>query len=328
VVSVKFRSNPLLVSVILYIIMVGYSGEVAADIQVPPVLNNRSYDMGYHIGYITGYQTGKADTLSNVTSNTTQLLNEVLPMRNKTANNTSLGATINAFFNTSGDILFSFIRIIFGVLILVLLFMLARWFKRDDYEILVLPFEIIKSGDKYNGNAIANLLIAELQRITQINGTKYEGIENEKLSIPPQILSGETASIPQLGTISTGSASISIGEMMITIKQLFRGGNRGKSVKIITGCLEDCGSKIKLIACSRGDKPCTCEAQKKTDIEIKRNSSDDFDISKNGNKENTSISDLVRDLSFEIAYTLSKESISAKTSLGFKHFTEALANYQ
>jgi hypothetical protein len=246
--------------------MIGYLGEAIADIQVPPMLNNRSYDLGYSTGYVTGYQTGKADTLLNVTSNTTKLLDEVLQMRNKPANNTSSGTTITAFFNTSGDILFSFIRIIFGILIIVLLFMLVRWFKREDYEILVSPFEII-SGDKYNGNAIANLLIAELQRINQISGAKYQGIENEKLSIPPQILSGEKASIPQLGTVGTGSASVSIGEMMTTIKQLFQGGNRGK---IITGSLEDCGSKIRLIACLRGDKPYACEAQIETDMDAKR----------------------------------------------------------
>jgi hypothetical protein len=165
-----------------------------------------------------------------------------------------------------------------------------------------------------------------LQRIKQVNGTKYEGIENENLSIPPQILSGENASIPMLGTVSMGSASISIGEMMITIKQLFRGKNRGQ---IITGSLEDCGSKIKLFACLRGDRSFTCEVQTKPDNKVqKSNSFDDFDVPANGNNEDNYISDLVRDLSFKIAYNLSKDTISAKTLLGFKYHTEALASYQ
>jgi len=159
------------------------------------------------------------------------------------ANNTSLVTVIKTDLDTFGDILFSFIRILFGGIIFLLLLVVALWIKRDDHETLILPFEVVKSEDKYNGNAIADLLIAELQRIKQINNTEYDGIENEILYMPTQILKGETASIPQLGTVGTGSASVSIGELMITIKQLFRG-NRGQ---IITGSLENCGSKIKLV---------------------------------------------------------------------------------
>jgi tetratricopeptide (TPR) repeat protein len=241
------------------------------------------------------------------------------------ANNTSIGTTINTFLNISGDIVFSFIRIVLGVLILVLLLMLIRWIKRDDYEILIMPFEIVKSQDKYNGIAISELLIAELQRIKQINNTKYVGIENEKLDVPPQILNGEKASIPQLGTVGTGSASISLGEMMITIKQLIRGGNRGQ---IITGSLEDCGSKIKLVACLRGDKSCTWEVETQIGKKVQSNSIDEFDISTNENEVDNFISDPIRDLSFKIAYNLSQDRISAKTLLGFKYYTEALASYQ
>jgi hypothetical protein len=81
------------------------------------------------------------------------------------ANNTSLVTAIKTDLDTFGDILFSFIRILFGGIIFLLLLGVALWIKRDDHETLILPFEVVKSEDKYNGNAIADLLIAELQRI-------------------------------------------------------------------------------------------------------------------------------------------------------------------
>jgi hypothetical protein len=117
------------------------------------------------------------------------------------------------------------------------------------------------------------------------NNTEYDGIENEKLDIPPQILKGETASIPQLGTIGTGSASVSIGELMITIKQLFRG-NRGQ---IITGSLENCGSKIKLVACLRGDNSYTCEVQAQNSKDVLNNSLGGLNIATHENKEDNFI---------------------------------------
>lgn len=241
------------------------------------------------------------------------------------ANRTILSTAIG-ILDTAGDLIFSYIRVVLWILVLILLAQLILWIKRDDNETLILPFQIIKNNNNYDGTAIADLLIAELQRIKCINDDKYEGIQNEDLRMPPQKLSGETDSISQIGTISMGPASISIGEMMITIKKLFR---RGFSRQIIAGNLEDCGPRIKIVACLKGDKSCTCEVQTKANSEaVRGNSLDDFDIPPNKGIENNSISDLVRDLSFKIAYNLSKDSISTKTLMGFKHCTEALANYK
>ena len=189
---------------------------------------------------------------------------------------------------------------------------------------LILPFEVVNSESKYNGKAISDLLFAELQRIKHINSTKYEGIENESLERFPEF-TGENTSIPQLGTVGIGSASVSIGELMVTIKRLFRGNNYQS---VISGNLDNYGSKIKLVACIKGNQSCTWEVQVQSDKVTQRTSLDDFDRVSQDGEESGFISDLIRDLSFRIAYTLSQESISAKTLLGFKYYTEALDSYQ
>jgi tetratricopeptide (TPR) repeat protein len=227
-------------------------------------------------------------------------------------NGTSLDATIKTFLENLKDILFATIQILFSLLVFILLFVLARWLRREDNDIVILPFVVAKKDDEYNGEAVANLLISELQRIKQIHSAKYEGIKNEKLRIPPTILTDEKASLPSIGTIGIGSASISIGELILTIKHLFPGSNHRQ---MITGCLEDCGSKIKLTACVLGDKTYAWEVQAQKEDEVQSDSTDDFDEMTGGNKQEVLVSDLVRGLSFKIVYDISQGSMKADTRL-------------
>lgn len=200
-----------------------------------------------------------------------------------------------------------------ALFLIILLILLLYSSLKQDKGMLILPFQIVDNSDnqrKYNNKAISDMLVAELQRIKQINDFKHPGIKNEDLKIPSQILTGESASIPQIGTIGISSATISIGELIYTFKQLLPGSSHKQ---VVTGCLEDYGSKIKLVIHAKGKKNFTCEAE--TDVQKIRIKED-------------AISDLIRELSLKMVYHLSNESMSAGTLLGFKYYTQALGNYQ
>jgi hypothetical protein len=99
---------------------------------------------------------------------------------NPNGNSTSSGETINTLFDNLGDILFSFIRIVFGVLIFGLLFMLVRWIKRDDYETLVLPFEM----SKVRTNLMEMLsLIFLLPNCRELNKLMAQNTKESKMKI-------------------------------------------------------------------------------------------------------------------------------------------------
>ena len=245
--------------------------------------------------------------------------------------------------NEIGGFLFSILQVIFALLAFVLVAMFFHWIRQKD-GMLICPFETVNCAEEYSGKAVSELLIAELQRIKHITSTEYEGIENESTKISGEKITGENAlgtvnlgpsssstsitgeKMPQIGTIGLGPSSISIGELMTTIKQMWRGRDGGSQV--ITGSLEKHGSNIKLVACLMGSNPCAWTAQTQTIKRLQRDFADDFDRVTESPKEDIFIHDLVRDLSFEIAFHLSQKYIAAKTVVGFRCHTEALDNYQ
>jgi TolB-like protein len=244
------------------------------------------------------------------------------------ANNTSLIITINNSLNTSKELLFNFIQVLLAVIIIALFIKFAIWVRSDS--LLILPFEVVNTDDKYNGKSISDLLIAELNRIKYITsieskGMEDYGIENEVIRIRSEILRGENTSIPQIGTVGIGSASISLGELMNIIKLFFQGNNHGQ---VIAGSIERCGSKIKLTACLKGGESCIWEVQVENNKKKQTNIIDELDREVESNNQEDFISTLVRDLSFKIVYHLSRNEISAKTISGFKYFIEALDGYQ
>ena len=245
--------------------------------------------------------------------------------------------------NEIGGFLFSILQVIFALLAFVLVAMFIYWIRQKD-GMLIYPFETVNCKEEYNGKAVSELLIAELQRIKHITSTGYEGIENERTKICGEKITGENAlgtvnlgpsssstsitgeKMPQIGTIGLGPSTISIGELMTTIKQILRGRDGGSQV--ITGSLEKHGSNIKLVACLMGSNPCAWTTQTQTVKKLQRDFIDDFDRVTESPKEDIFIHDLVRDLSFEIAYHLSQKDIAAKTVTGFRCYTDALDNYQ
>jgi hypothetical protein len=236
--------------------------------------------------------------------------------------NASVGETVDTY----KGIYFSAIEIIASLLLIVLLIKLYFWAISDE-DLLILPFEVAKYEDKsdFCGKALSDLLIAELQRIKRINSTLYEGIETENVIIPSAAPTGETATIPQLGTIGAGSTSISIGDLLTTIQRL------ASSNPEITCSLQEYGSVISLTACLARPprRPQSNGLSNKSAPEIELARGHVWKVQKQITHEH--IPELVKDLSFKIAYCLSnylsEGSISAKTWLAFKHYTEALNSY-
>ncbi len=240
-------------------------------------------------------------------------------------NGISLITSIKAIFDTFNDLLAIILQFVFTILITFLLFKLVVWIKKDE-AMLVFPFEVANSDDKYNGKSISIMLISELnnreQSIKNQSSTiGSKGSSRDKVIIPEISISDEKTSIPQLGTVGIGNASVSIGELMSTVKYIFCG-----SGKKITGSLEKNGSHMKLIACLSGNPAGSWVVQKKTNV--KANETMDFDKKAESDKENYLISDLVKSLSYEIAYHLFREHIFTKTMIGFRYYTEALDSYK
>lgn len=168
----------------------------------------------------------------------------VINNSNATLNNQSPGIEniLKTFLSDSSNLLNYIIQNILSIFFIVLIVLLFFWLRRDE-DMLIMPFEVSESEKKISGKAISDLLLSELQRISQISNKEYEGIKPEKLILPTMIqVTSENTSIPQLGTISMGPASVSIGEMMVTLKNLCRGSNHGP---LISGSLQRYGSDVR-----------------------------------------------------------------------------------
>lgn len=259
-------------------------------------------------------------------------------MQNDSSAKQSLNAT--GSLNSIRDFLFSFIQVLFALLTIALVLMFVYWIGKKD-GILIFPFDVINTDCKYNGKAISELLKAELQRINQIISIENDEIEYEItnedssnhmfhpaiININVEMSGPENAEIAQIGKIDLGPSSVSIGELIVIIKQLYKNCNRGG--QIINGNLETCGQNIKLVTCLTGNKSYAWTVQTLNNKKLRKDSTDEFDKEIKGiSGDISTIQGLIRDLSFNIFFRLSKESIGAKTIQGFRYYIEALDNYQ
>lgn len=127
------------------------------------------------------------------------------------------------FLSTSSDIMISLLIIVGAVLVLAFSVMIVCWLSKDESGIMILPFELSAGEDKYNGKALSYLLTAELLRIQRIHKTEYEGItliESENVYCPTIKPSSENISteIAKIDTLEAGTASIPLGQILVSIK--------------------------------------------------------------------------------------------------------------
>ncbi|MGB7570233.1 MAG: hypothetical protein WBL87_00590, partial [Methanothrix sp.] len=187
---------------------------------------------------------------------------------------------------------------------------------------VVLPFEV--SGNKnLSGIAIADQLTAELTQIQRIHSIEYESITlrtnssyssfgfssenalgNREMVVPK----AETVEfgMGEIGSIDTGSGSLSIGRLIIAFQNLLPG---TKSITTIRGSLQRYESSSVLVGLLEGEKVQSWIVTRPS-----------------GNNEDLPY-EMIRSLAFMIALDLQQTNVSAKTWQGLKCYTAALDAY-
>ena len=110
----------------------------------------------------------------------------------------------------------------------------------------------------------------------------------------------------EIGSIDTGSGSLSIGRLIIAFQNLLPG---PKSITTIRGSLQRYESSSVLVALLEGDKVQSWIVTRPS-----------------GNNENQP-SEMIRSLAFMIALDQQQSDLSVKTWEGLKYYTEALDAY-
>jgi tetratricopeptide (TPR) repeat protein len=235
---------------------------------------------------------------------------------------------------TSGDALTTIgsftwlIQLIAAVLLGIVLYLLWRWLSSSG-GILVSPFEVDKSlesqtDNSFNGQAIADSLIAQLHQIQHIHGLIEDGKETFKVQPTNSLLAlcrenidlhlgtvkGDNLeqALKDIGTISLGNGrSLSIGSLLISVRQLWPQG----SVQVITGSVYQSNQQLHIAARLQQNNAHT----KVHAYEMPPES-----------EASQALPDLLQDLAYRITFDLVPQSLSTTSWEAFKFFTEALCS--
>ena len=231
--------------------------------------------------------------------------------------NYSIVAQQNIPINTNIDPIY-LIKII--VVLLAGIFVVGIF--RDEDPTVIMPFETCIRTEKCSGKAISDLLIANLVRISRIQGAKYEEmtikrnaeivykIGKENLTSLSLSTKNNTGTFDQ-GFVVLGPTSFSLGQLLRILKQICHGNDPGM---VITGSLQKYRYVISLVAIME---------QKGTKAwEVRRS------IKANNDIEYEDISSMISELAYKIFFDQSEKDISAKSWSGLKYFTQALDSYQ
>jgi tetratricopeptide (TPR) repeat protein len=183
------------------------------------------------------------------------------------------------------------------------------WIFDEDYGITVQPFEIVGLGENTDGKSFATLLRFDLQRIKNI----YSGQDIPVISksnsenkiiprpfgeflIPPLSNFKDIPleySISQIGTVGVEGTSISIGNMVLSIREFL-----AVRTNTVTCSLQRYNSTIIIVA--------LLEDQNDTNGDIMT-----FEV-KNNTSNAEQIPNLINDLAFQISLALSKRGMQPK----------------
>jgi len=156
---------------------------------------------------------------------------------------------VSTFIENIKNILFSIIGIALAMIIIMLFRASFQCVPSNDTTIYVSPFIVGNFENSYNGQAISELLIAEIEEIRRVLNRAHNN-DPERISastidqFPPVITpSAQLQTFANLGTISIGPFNVSIGQILIMLKRLNR-----QPEQVITGSIQKYGSKIHIIA--------------------------------------------------------------------------------
>jgi tetratricopeptide (TPR) repeat protein len=272
---------------------------------------------GTSLAYLSnGASNDITNTTLNITNTTLNITNTTLTIPNMSYNNintillTHLSNFLRDPLPNLRDVLFNIVEIIILCFLLGLIVLLFAWMSGlIGMGIAVLPFHSDKDS-KYDGGAIADLLIANLDRINRIHhlpqalpqtGIWGEHLRTEEVQLPEESV---TSSLTNVGSIGITGSTISIGQLLITLKRLWPIGNPGIT---ISGSLQKFGSEKRLVA------------------HMGSHETRSWSISRSDGVEDP-IGGMITDLSFKIMKDLSPKC-SARTWEGLKYYTEALHSY-
>lgn len=194
---------------------------------------------------------------------------------------------------------------------------------KEEEGILVLPFNVelsdAKTEYKLSAKSIQDQFIANLNKILWIHREKLKKIDAEMIHAQNETLpkidpksESLTYNMAELGTITAGPIGLSIGQILMVLRQLSPFAYPGN---IIKGSLHQFGSDICLVA-TLGPK----SGPKGNSSWVIRRSFKDKKI------EHEKIFELISDLSYQIAYEFVTDDIH-NNWLTFKYFTEARLAY-
>jgi hypothetical protein len=263
---------------------------------------------------------------------------------------------INGPLDNFKDFLLSLLVIVASFLLVFIMIGLFKWLRKDE-GVFIQPFVVGCCNDSYNGNAISDLLNAELlkirtvheiaksqksgnvassknkkfsEKITSIFKKKQEkskqeaSLEKTKLVLPSFIHSSENLAYNISSVnISGGPVTISVGQMLLLLKKI-----SGRPVNTITGSIQKYGNTITLIAWMGGLRVGAWEVNRDIFSQTPSTGDDYYITDESVNaKSRGMIPEMVKDLAFKVAMNISMTEIEAKTWIGLKIYTEALDEY-
>ena len=221
--------------------------------------------------------------------------------------------------------------LVFSTTFIIIILFIWRMISRRK-GLLVMPFDVAPDlGSKYSGKMISDLFTKELQIIEVVHHYMFDpiSIKSEMLKIPENTISSEEVpqlditpksetfefGIPDIGTVGSGSTSLSLSNILITFRRIVP---IIKPLKVISGNLGIFGSVVKLTACLEERRLLIFETQKKVKI---------------GDSPDVHIPGMVKDIAYQVIYEYEKldkktRSISSMTWQGFKHYTDSLEFYR
>jgi tetratricopeptide (TPR) repeat protein len=194
--------------------------------------------------------------------------------------------------------------LVIGSITISIFFMILIVLPED--ETVIQPFE--SNEEDLNSIYVANQIAFELQNIKEINGESLEtpgfeimgsDLQTKSENMPSLSLEATKFNymIKDLGSVGFGGTSISLGHLILSIKQFL-----GNSRPVLSGSIQRSGSELNIIAILNNPKI----SKGIIAWEIRK------DISNNTTAED--IHEMVENLSFQIATTINKKKDSKNSS--------------
>ncbi len=236
--------------------------------------------------------------------------------------------------------LFSAIKIVLACFIMLCIVSLVVWL-RSENDIVILHFQT-PSNQGYNGEALSDLLTCDLIKINQIyqnnreNNIEWgyaEGSHSSQIEagygLPIETLQIETGYIPgpgvtlrdftldyslsQSGMISQGPISLSLGEILTSLKRLLSNLNIINPPNILSASLQNYGTKTIIVVCLANSSTSPLA----------------WEVSSKDNCSQEEIPELVEELAYQVAYSISRHGLeSPHTWQTFANITQGLEAYQ